>query len=73
MAIMQLSAQAKIYTCVEEPESELENYPKEEKTHNKDELSKECDCYDGTIENQSYSVTFVSYSKGEKTRRLAAN
>ncbi|RVW73269.1 Retrovirus-related Pol polyprotein from transposon 17.6 [Vitis vinifera] len=31
---------------VNEPESELESYPKEEETYNEDEVSEECDYYD---------------------------
>ncbi|RVW75876.1 Transposon Ty3-G Gag-Pol polyprotein [Vitis vinifera] len=32
-----------------EPESGLESYPKEEETYNEDEVSEECDYYDGTM------------------------
>ncbi|RVW49578.1 Transposon Ty3-I Gag-Pol polyprotein [Vitis vinifera] len=32
-----------------EPESELESYPKEEETYNEDEVSEECDYYDGRL------------------------
>ncbi|RVW85285.1 Transposon Ty3-I Gag-Pol polyprotein [Vitis vinifera] len=35
-----------LHFCVEEPESELEGYPKEEETYNEDEISEECDYYD---------------------------
>ncbi|RVW69973.1 Transposon Ty3-I Gag-Pol polyprotein [Vitis vinifera] len=35
-----------LHFCVEEPESELESYPKEEETYNEDEVSEECDYYD---------------------------
>ena len=67
MVIMLLCAKAMLYTfCVEEPKSKLENYPKEEKTHNEDELSETCYYYDGI-----YSATFVSCLKDEKRRKLA--
>ena len=42
-----------LHFCVEEPEFELESYPKEEETRNKDELSEECDYYDGMTEGHS--------------------
>ncbi|RVW76445.1 Transposon Tf2-12 polyprotein [Vitis vinifera] len=32
-----------------EPESELESYPKEEETYNEDEVSEECDYYDESV------------------------
>ncbi|RVW25828.1 Transposon Ty3-G Gag-Pol polyprotein [Vitis vinifera] len=35
-----------LHFCVEEPESELESYLKEEETYNEDEVSEECDYYD---------------------------
>ncbi|RVW55375.1 Transposon Ty3-I Gag-Pol polyprotein [Vitis vinifera] len=38
-----------LHFCVEEPESELESYPKEEETYNEDEVSEECDYYDGRL------------------------
>ena len=36
--------------CVEEPKFKFESYSKEEETHNEDELSKECDYFDGMTE-----------------------
>ena len=35
---------------VEEPKSELKSYLKEEETYNEDEVSEECDYYDGMTE-----------------------
>ena len=35
-----------LHFCVEELESKLESYLKEEETNNEDELSEECDYYD---------------------------
>ncbi|RVX17088.1 Transposon Ty3-I Gag-Pol polyprotein [Vitis vinifera] len=40
-----------LHFCVEEPESELESYPKEEETYNENEVSEECDYYDGSSLN----------------------
>ena len=45
-----------LHFCVEEPESELESYPKEEQTYNKDEVSEKCDYYDGMMEGHSLIV-----------------
>ncbi|RVW75504.1 Transposon Ty3-I Gag-Pol polyprotein [Vitis vinifera] len=45
-----------LHFCVEEPESELESYPKEEETYNEDEVSEECDYYDGMTEGYSLVV-----------------
>ena len=45
-----------LHFCVEEPESELESYPKEEETHNEDELSEECDYYDSMTEGHRLVV-----------------
>ena len=57
MVIMLLCAQNKgLCFYVKEPKFELESYPKEEVTCNKDELSEECDCYDGTIEGHNVIV-----------------
>ncbi|RVW12995.1 Transposon Ty3-I Gag-Pol polyprotein [Vitis vinifera] len=39
-----------------EPKSELESYLKEEKTYNEDEVSEECDYYDGMTEGHSLVV-----------------
>ena len=62
-----------LHFCVEEPESELESYPKEEETHNEDELSEECDYYDGMTEGYSLVVRpllAIPKVKGEEDRRL---
>ena len=72
MVIMLLYAQPKVYTCVEEPESELESYPKKEETYNEDEVSEECDYYDGMTEGHSLVVRpllAVSKVKGEEDWR----
>ena len=42
--------------CVEEPESKLESYSKEEETYNEGELSEECDYYDSITEGHSCVV-----------------
>ena len=59
-----------LHFCVEEPESELESYPKEEETYNEDEVSEECDYYDGMTEGQSCSTTFINRPKSKRRRRL---
>ncbi|RVW36518.1 Transposon Ty3-I Gag-Pol polyprotein [Vitis vinifera] len=61
-----------LHFCVEEPESELESYPKEEETYNEDEVSEECDCYDGMTEGYSLVVRpllTVPKVKGEEDWR----
>ncbi|WJZ83015.1 hypothetical protein VitviT2T_002731 [Vitis vinifera] len=45
-----------LHLCVEEPEFELESYPKEEENYNEDEVSEECDYYDGMTEGHSLVV-----------------
>ena len=58
-----------LHFCVEEPKSELESYPKEEETYNKDEVSEECDYYDGMMEGHSLVVRHlltVPKVKGEE-------
>ena len=45
-----------LHFCVEEPKYELESYPKEEETYNEDEVSEECDYYDGMMEGHSLVV-----------------
>ncbi|RVW83819.1 Transposon Ty3-G Gag-Pol polyprotein [Vitis vinifera] len=60
-----------LHFCVEEPESELESYPKEEETYNEDEVSEECD-YDGMTEGHSLVVRpllTVPKVKGEEDWR----
>ncbi|RVW70926.1 Retrovirus-related Pol polyprotein from transposon 297 [Vitis vinifera] len=55
-----------------EPESELESYPKEEETYNEDEVSEECDYYDGMTEGHSLVVRpllTVPKVKGEEDWR----
>ena len=69
---MLLYAQPKVYTCVEEPESELESYPKKEETYNEDEVSEECDYYDGMTEGHSLVVQpllVIPKVKGEEDWR----
>ncbi|RVW93025.1 Retrovirus-related Pol polyprotein from transposon 297 [Vitis vinifera] len=39
-----------LHFCVEEPESELDSYPKEEETYDEDEVSEECDYYEEHVE-----------------------
>uniref|UniRef100_F6H4H5 CCHC-type domain-containing protein n=1 Tax=Vitis vinifera TaxID=29760 RepID=F6H4H5_VITVI len=39
-----------LHFCVEEPKFELENYLNEENAYNEDEVSEECDYYDGMTE-----------------------
>ena len=61
-----------LHFCVEEPESELESYPKEEETYNEDEVSEECDYYDGMTEGYSLVVRpllVVPKVKGEEDWR----
>ncbi|RVW15561.1 hypothetical protein CK203_077754 [Vitis vinifera] len=61
-----------LHFCVEEPESELESYPKEEETYNEDEVSEECDYYDGMTEGHSLVVRpllTVPKVKGEEDWR----
>ncbi|RVW75570.1 Transposon Ty3-G Gag-Pol polyprotein [Vitis vinifera] len=61
-----------LHFCVEEPESELESYPKEEETYNEDEVSEECDYYDGMTEGYSLVVRpllTVPKVKGEEDWR----
>ena len=66
MIIMMLPLSKGLHFCVGELESELKSNPKEEETHNEDELSETCYYYDGI-----YSATFVSCLKDEKRRKLA--
>ena len=55
-----LCAKVMVYTfCVKKPKSKLENYPKEEKTHNEDELSEECDYYDGMTKGHGLVVQLL--------------
>ena len=57
-----------LHFCVEQPESELESYPKEEETYNEDEVIEECDYYDGMTEGHSLVVQpllIVPTIKGE--------
>ncbi|RVW77754.1 hypothetical protein CK203_050340 [Vitis vinifera] len=64
-----------LHFYVEEPESELESYPKEEVTYNEDELSEECDYYDGMIEGHGLVVRpllAVPKVKGEEDWRCAS-
>ena len=61
-----------LHFCVEEPESELESYPKEEETYNEDAVSEECDYYDGMMEGHSLIVQpllTVPKVKGEEDWR----
>ncbi|RVW78808.1 Transposon Ty3-I Gag-Pol polyprotein [Vitis vinifera] len=61
-----------LHFCVEEPESELESYPKEEETYNEDEVSEEFDYYDGMTEGYSLVVRpllTVPKVKGEEDWR----
>ena len=61
-----------LHFCVEEPESELESYLKEEETYNEDEVSEECDYYDGMTEGYSLVVRpllVVPKVKGEEDWR----
>ena len=58
-----------LHFCVEEPESKLESYSKEEETHNEGELSEECDYYDGMTEGHSLVVRPLLAVKGEKDWR----
>ncbi|KAL6313353.1 hypothetical protein AAG906_001063 [Vitis piasezkii] len=61
-----------LHFCVEEPESELESYPKEEETYNEDEVSEEYDYYDGMTEGHSLVVRpllTVPKIKGEEDWR----
>ena len=61
-----------LHFCVEEPESELESYLKEEETYNEDEVSEECDYYDGMTEGHSLVVRpllVVPKVKGEEDWR----
>ena len=58
-----------LHFCVEEPEFELESYPKEGETHNEDEINEECDYYDGMTEGHSLVVQpllVVPKVKGEE-------
>ena len=48
-----------LHFCVEETESKLESYSKEEETYNEGELSKECDYYDGMTEGHSLIVRLL--------------
>ena len=48
-----------LHFCVEEPKFELESYPKEEQTYNEDEVSEECDYYDGMTEGHSLVVRLL--------------
>ena len=61
-----------LYFCVEKPESELENYLKEEETYNEDEVSEECDYYDGMTKGHNLVIRpllVVSKVKGEEDWR----
>ncbi|WJZ85709.1 hypothetical protein VitviT2T_005229 [Vitis vinifera] len=61
-----------LHFCVEELESKLESYPKEEETYNEDEVSEECDYYDGMTEGYSLVVQpllTVPKVKGEEDLR----
>ncbi|RVW47624.1 Transposon Ty3-I Gag-Pol polyprotein [Vitis vinifera] len=61
-----------LHFCVEELESKLESYPKEEETYNEDEVSEECDYYDGMTEGYSLVVQpllTVPKVKGEEDWR----
>ncbi|RVX07636.1 Transposon Ty3-I Gag-Pol polyprotein [Vitis vinifera] len=61
-----------LHFCVEEPESELESYAKEEETYNEDEVSEECDYYDGMTKRYSLVVRpllTVPKVKGEEDWR----
>ncbi|RVW31891.1 Transposon Ty3-G Gag-Pol polyprotein [Vitis vinifera] len=61
-----------LHFCIEDPESKLESYPKEEETYNEDEVSKECDYYDGMTEGHSLVVRpllIVPKVKGEEDWR----
>ena len=53
MVIMLLCGTKGLHFCIEEPESELESYLKELETYNEDELSEECDYYDGMTKGHS--------------------
>ncbi|RVW42524.1 Transposon Ty3-I Gag-Pol polyprotein [Vitis vinifera] len=61
-----------LHFCVEEPESELESYLKKEETYNEDEVSEECDYYDGMTEGHSLVVRpllTIPKGKGEEDWR----
>ena len=45
-----------LHFCVEDPKSELQSYPKKEKTYNEDGLNDACDYYDGKMEGYSLVV-----------------
>ena len=55
-----------LHFCVEKLESQLECYSKEEETYNEDELSEECDSYDGMTEGHSLVVWPLLVVKGEE-------
>ena len=55
-----------LHFCVEELESKLESYSKEEETHYEGELNEECDYYDGITEGHSLVVRHLLEVKGEE-------